>query len=245
MREESSLGIFDAVFIAAGPIGQASIIQKSLNSRELFTNETPISIVPAIFFGKMRKQPQSMNRISFSELFMFYLSRKGKIVSAAQVYSLNLQLLENLGRLKSFIPKIFRSRGLVFMWFDKSGEDSFVPLLNHKGSSRRAFNSLKLTRFLGYFSFALTNLSLKVFVSPFNILKGKKGTSYHFGGLFELSKDGREYVRLIRKDGSIIGAEHPNVFVVGSAQLDEPFPGPVTFMIMAMAHAATRKYLTK
>jgi hypothetical protein len=86
---------------------------------------------------------------------------------------------------------------------------------------------------------------MRIIVPPINLLRGDPGTSYHFGGLFEISNDGGKFVKVVERDGSIVGAESSNVFAIGAAQLDEPFPGPITFTTMALSHAATRKFLSK
>ena len=244
-KTELHVGTFDAVFIAGGPIGQSLIIQNSLNSRPLFSKETPMSIVPALFFGKLAKIDTNVKKITLSELFIFYVSIKGKIESAAQVYSLNSDIVKNLGWLKFFVNKLLRNRGLIFMWFNKSDKNSFVALNLPESNSKRIKRSLCTSRWLQYFSFARKNFSMRILVPPLNLFRSKPGTSYHFGGLFEISNDGLEYSRIIERDGSIVGGEHSNILVLGAAQLDNPIPGPITFTTMAFAHSATRKFISQ
>jgi len=228
------------LIIASGPINTGKIILNSDNFEKLFTKETPMLIIPSIYFGIKRMKETSENQITLSELFIQEKNDKGALNSAGQAYSLNRQLqqLAKKYEILKILPKFIKSRILIIMYFVRSSEESLIEISDSLEPINKYMNPYtketyikeyrRIKRFLRKYS--VITFFFKNLIQP-------RGKSYHYAGLYTVS--GGKLVGIVDIDGKIRIEKYNRVRIVDSSALIEPAPGPISFTVMANSYRIT------
>lgn len=237
---------FSKIYIAAGPIATATLVQRSLSIQEVALYETPMTIIPSIYLGKLG--PES-TQITLSEIFMAQFE-KMDIASAGQIYSFNDELLRiiskkfKVGILRFLLPKFLQSRIIFCMFFITPTIGSEIVIKFNSGVGLIDFKGrYKYSEFKGQllkYAKQMKNLGFLTF--PLLSYRSPKGSSFHYGSLHLVNKP---KTMLVRKNGTLIRLRADSkIFCVGSSGFPKLNPGPITLDIMMHSQIVTRRSLS-
>ena len=233
---------FSKVYIAAGPISTATLIQRSLSLKEIALYETPMTIIPSIYLGR---KGSNSSQITLSEIFMTQFDEK-VITSAGQIYSFNDELVKivfkrfKISFLQFLLPKFLQSRIIFCMFFippTMSAEivvssDDDVSIIDFKGNYRYSEFKQQLSKY------AKRMKILGFLTIPILSYRSPKGSSFHYGSLHRKNMPDS---MLVRDNGTISSLEvDSRIFCVGSSGFSRLNPGPITLDTMLHSQIVTK-----
>jgi hypothetical protein len=236
---------FDAVYLAAGAIGSAALLQRSSLVSEVQTFETPMTIIPSFLIWRT---PLQETKISLSEVFV-YQTKLGELSSAGQIYSLNEQLFDlvlqkfHLNMFKRFFPRWIKSRFLLCMFFMPPNEESKITMIRSNAVTEvivgGKYTYATFREQLGHYSKVMRSLGFLTI--PFINFRQPVGASYHFG---MLSSTGLYDEPLIRANGTLKSLPiNSRLYCIDGLSLRKLEPGPITLDLMLNSLVLTKKSL--
>ncbi len=243
--EKGELVTAKRIFLAAGPIGTAIILQKSaLLPREIFLSDTQLTILPCLVMGRR----QTENNFVLSQYLLNFPTEKEGTDCFVQITGYNPDLVRRIRGYFTFarllpsflLDEFFRHLGIA-MIFQNANSSGQVRISNESSTiSLSAIDNPKANIFkLGLFK-NITRTLKRLNMIPLGFLAQIVGVgeSYHMGRM--ANKEGELILSTI---GEIAGVE--KLHIIDSSALDYIAPGPITYIAMANAARIVEEVIGK